>query len=157
MLSREALQSGRVQSTTRYRKTASNKKSIHNYVPAIQRQQSGAKGGQAARKAAIRKARAKTVPRNVHALTPLATKFPELGFVTSCYPTVEVVYQSVEEQRDLSHGQYLTPPYDASHLEPMSYPQTYSECGGDQTSFRDVQDHNLPMFTMSNPEFGNQG
>ena len=105
----------------------------------------------------MRKARAKAAPRNVHTLTPLATNFPEQGFVTSYYPNAEVVYQSVEKQRDRSREYYLTPPYDAAHLEPMSYSQTYSECDPDQISSRDTQDHSLPLFPMSNPEYDQQG
>ncbi|OAP56250.1 hypothetical protein AYL99_09429 [Fonsecaea erecta] len=54
ILTDEAIKNG-VQSTTRYRKTGTGKKSMGGRIPAIQRQRAGAKGGRAARHAAKRK------------------------------------------------------------------------------------------------------
>lgn len=51
VLTDHALQHG-VQSTTRFRRATGSKKAAVNKTPAIQRQQSGAKGGRAARRAA---------------------------------------------------------------------------------------------------------
>ena len=52
-----------VKSTTRYRKTSSNKKGIKPEHPAPQRQRSGAKGGRAAKKAARQKRSLRQVAR----------------------------------------------------------------------------------------------
>lgn len=51
VLTEEAIKHG-VQSTTRFRKNNSSKKSASNKVPALQRQRSGARGGRAAKRAA---------------------------------------------------------------------------------------------------------
>ncbi|KAL1858698.1 hypothetical protein Plec18170_002904 [Paecilomyces lecythidis] len=54
-LTEDAIKCGRVESTTRYRKQGSHKKSMKSDHPAPQRQRSGAKGGRAAKISARRK------------------------------------------------------------------------------------------------------
>ncbi|KAJ9230715.1 transcriptional regulator family: Forkhead [Paecilomyces variotii] len=54
-LTEEAIRSGRVESTTRYRKQGNHKKSMKSDHPAPQRQRSGARGGRAAKISARRK------------------------------------------------------------------------------------------------------
>jgi hypothetical protein len=64
-----------VQSTTRYRKHGSNKKTNRARVPAPLRQRSGAKGGRAARRAAKLR-REEQLSRQSSALVPQSAAFP---------------------------------------------------------------------------------
>ena len=107
-----------VQSTTRYRKTGTAKKGVSNRVPAIQRQQSGAKGGRAARRAARLKRqgedqrRAKTVPPEIETPTSFGHSGSPLSIAQdhwssySCSPTTPAEDQYLSTTYSLPHRSY---------------------------------------------------
>jgi hypothetical protein len=79
ILTADAIRHG-VQSTTRYRKHGSNKKTNRTRTPAPLRQRSGAKGGRAARRAARLRREEQMHRQGCHALQQNSTKpdFPRL-------------------------------------------------------------------------------
>ena len=91
ILTKSALHSG-VQSTTRYRKSGSSKKASHQRTPAVQRQKSGAKGGQAARRAAKMRARQRPGRSDAQSLTPISLKDPSHEDRVTYYCKTETDY-----------------------------------------------------------------
>jgi hypothetical protein len=83
-LTEEAIREG-VKSTTRYRSKLPNKRNYRSANPAPQRQASGAKGGQAAKKAAARLRRSERLKddRGVRTEQHMARSVPDYGFFDS--------------------------------------------------------------------------
>jgi len=117
VLTEHAIKHG-VQSTTRYRKTATAKKGVSNRAPAIQRQRSGAKGGRAARRAARLKRqgedqrRAKTILPESETPISLGYSRSPLSIAQdqwssySCSPTTPAEDQFLNTTYSLPHRSY---------------------------------------------------
>jgi len=103
VLTELAIKNG-VQSTTRYRKTGSAKKTNLNRVPAVQRQRSGAKGGQAARRAAKLRRREQAEYRQLVSPLQALSTLSSFGYSDSYSCTAETAY--------LSNYAPVTPPDD---------------------------------------------
>ena len=146
VLTELAIKNG-VQSTTRYRKTGGAKKTNLNRVPAVQRQRSGAKGGQAARRAA--KLRRREQAEYQQLVSPLQALSTPSSFECSD------PYACTAETDYLSNYAPVTPPDDrlfgvsnALPLAPNSIePQRFKMDGGhvdeNEQSMHDLGAHGL--------------